>query len=258
MKANEMKKASENLNEVNVLDVTTTKSGKKGGRKQDATEEKRSKTQIFQELRSLFELDAIRYEKGLTELCTCLANGKPKSLLYVDGFVTEEDFKQDDTATNGKRLKVSSFDSIRADWKKSCVPDEVTSIEDFLNRKGVKTIIQEIINLYGVSSFEDIEKVFFVREPEGLPSMKIYSKEQNQSSTLYAENDLFYRLEDLSSTSIIQAIAGAEVFINAVRVKANKQANDRKQIAKSLDNLAKRGLSAELLEMLKKELSANV
>lgn len=214
MKTNKISKGSENLNEVSVMDATTTKSGKKGGKKESANEMKtRSKSEILSELRALFEIDLTRYTNGLKDLANDFLSGKISAL---------------------------QFDKQRAEFKKSCIPDDITSVDEFLSRKGVNTLIAEICNLYGCN-FERVLDIILVREPEGVPSIKIYSKDQNEGGTLIAENNLYFRLDDLSASVLIAGIAGAGVFLNDIRVRANKQANDKKQATKSVDDLLKRG-----------------
>jgi len=215
MKKNENSKGIENLNEVATIDATTTKSSKKGGKKESANEEQKfTKSDLFGCLRSLFDLDILTYSEKLKTLCTDFVSGK---------------------------ISAIEFDRLRAETKKQCVPPEITSIDDFLNRKGVKVLLNKICDLYG-TTFDKILDIIVVREPEGLPSIKIYSKDQNDNCTLTMENNLFFRLDDLSASTFIAGIAGAGVFLNSIRVAANKKANDRKQSFKAIDELLKRGV----------------
>lgn len=211
MTTKEIKNGIENLNEVTTTDATTTKSCKKGGKKETANEEpKRTKSDILGELRSLFELDAVMYSEKLQNLCAEFISGK---------------------------ISAIDFDRLRADAKKSCIPEDVTTFAEFKNRKGVASYLQEIKNLYGVSEFSEIEKICILDE-----KVKIYSKDQNEDKTLISENNLFFRYGEFNASNIISAIAGAGVFLNAVRVEANKKANDRKQSLRAIEELLKRGV----------------
>lgn len=211
MKKEEIKNGKENLNEVSILDATTTKSAKKGGKKESANEEpKRSKSDIFGELRSLFELDLNAYSGKLQNLCS----------EFISGKITAVD-----------------FDKLRTDAKKSCIPSDVKTFEEFKERKGVANYLQEIKNLYGVKEFSEIERICILDE-----KVKIYSKEQNEEETLTAENNLYFRYGEFNASNIINALAGAGVFLNAVRVEANKKANNRKQSLRAIDELLKRGV----------------
>jgi len=205
---------SDKLNDVNVLDATVTKSAKKGGKKESANEEpKRSKSDILSELRAIFELDVATYSEKLKDLCNGFLSGS---------------------------INAIEFDRKRAEIKKDCTPEDITNYSDFFALPGVSSRIAEVVNLYGVKEFAEIEKVFLCGD-----KIKVYSKDQNEKGELIAESDLYFKLCDISASSIISGIAGAGIYLNGIRVKANKKANDKKQSLKAIDELVKRGVLSE-------------
>lgn len=225
MKTNKILKGSENLNEVSVMDATTTKTAKKSGKKVDANKEseQRSKSAILSELRALFDIDLSRYTNGLKDLANDFLSGK---------------------------ISAVEFDKQRAEFKKTCIPEDVKSLEEFTQVSGALTLLSELLNLYGCK----IERVLDIIMTSDENVIKVYSKDQNESGTLIAENDLFFRLVEINASNIIASLAGAGVVLNSIRVKANKQANDKKQATKSVDDLLKRGFitAEQYAEMIAK------
>lgn len=215
----------ESLNGVSVMDATTTKSAKKGGLKVDANvmDKTRTKTDIFADLRRLFDFDIIGFDKGLRTIAE----------QYVSGL-----------------LDVASFEEKRAELRKSCAVVDCTTFDDFESRYGVSNLLNEISNLYGYS-LDDIKRVFLV---DG--KIKVYSRDNNDDGTLnVAENGLFYRYENICASSIIRGLAGAGTFFDRVRIEANNKKRAENKANKAVQTLKDLGLNADTLRALLAQLS---
>lgn len=215
----------ESLNEVSVMDVTTTKSAKKGGSKVDANimDKTRTKTDIFADLRRLFDFDIIGFDKGLRVIAESYVNGK---------------------------MDIASFEEKRAELRKSCAVVDCETFEDFASRYGVANLLNEISNLYGYS-LDDIKRVFLV---DG--KIKVYSRDNNEDGTLNAtENGLYFRYETISASSIIRGLAGAGTFFDRVRIEANNKKRAENKANKAVQTLKELGLNADTLRALLAQLS---